>query len=110
MANLKTVLIPLILTACGSKGDGFAPQEGLWVLLETAADNGCEIEMDSDTAEPANLEMIDDGKGFTITPDNGDTGSTDPDFVCALDGRDYTCDPFGDNADQVPATFTGNNR
>jgi len=104
MSAMKLLVLPLVLTACDSKGD-FAPQEGSWTLGDTPIiDNGCGLEQDPEDNEgggTATLTMNGDGSGFTIEPDDEDTAGETPVFDCELDGKDYTCEMVGEDLTDI---------
>ncbi len=110
MTSRASLIVSLLLVACGSgKSDDFAPQEGGWTAVVTEIDNNCGDDMasDMDDTDAIILAQTDGGKGFSLTPDNGDTGFTEPDMFCTLDGQDYSCETAEDSTMTYDWSGTG---
>jgi hypothetical protein len=110
MTSRASLMVSLLLLACGSsKSDDFVPQEGDWTAVVTAIDNTCSKDMANDMGDTDGiiLALTDGGEGFSLAPDNGDTGLTEPDMFCTLDGQDYTCETAGESSQTYDWSGTG---
>lgn len=110
MTSRTYLTAALFLVACGSgKSDDFAPQEGSWTAVVTEIDSNCGDDMASDMGDTDAiiLALTDGGKGFSLGPDNDDTGFTEPDMFCTLDAQDYSCETVEDSTMTYDWSGTG---
>lgn len=99
--KIWTVLLPVVLLACGDKSEDTAtteeevvnmtPQEGAWTMtdLEFTTDTcGFGEDTGSGEPEPAAMNLVKNTDGsYKLTLDE------DTEFACSLSGANFTCEP-----------------